>query len=40
MKKKPGFNETFPGDELIPHPRKIITHSVTIKAPPEKIWPW
>ena len=40
MKIRPEFNKTFPGDELIPNPRKIITHSVTINAPPENIWPW
>ena len=30
----------LPGDELIPSPKKIITHAITIKAPSEVIWPW
>jgi proline iminopeptidase len=34
------LNMTYPGSELIPNPRKIITNSVIIKASPEKIWPW
>ncbi|HEY6063679.1 MAG TPA: hypothetical protein VIV35_08730 [Chitinophagaceae bacterium] len=28
------------GDELIQSPRKIITHSIKISAPSEKVWPW
>lgn len=31
---------TFPGDGLILNPKKTITHSVTIHASPEQIWPW
>src|SRR6266536_345088 len=30
----------LPGDELILSPRKIITHTITIKAPSEIVWPW
>jgi len=30
----------FPGEELIHHPRKIITHDITIHAPWEIVWPW
>ena len=30
----------LPGDELIPAPRKTITHSIKINAPSERIWPW
>ncbi|HET9488113.1 MAG TPA: hypothetical protein VFO54_11780, partial [Chryseosolibacter sp.] len=30
----------FPGDDLIPSPAKIITHAITINAPPESVWPW
>jgi hypothetical protein len=30
----------LPGDELIPQARLVATHAVTIKAPPEKVWPW
>jgi proline iminopeptidase len=38
--KKEKLTKTYPGDELISNPRKIIINSVIIKAPPEKIWPW
>lgn len=37
---KENLTMTYPGSELIPNPRKIITNSIIIKAPPEKIWPW
>lgn len=30
----------LPGDELIPSPGKIVTHTITINAPSETIWPW
>jgi len=30
----------LPGDELVPAPRLVYTHAVTIQAPPEAIWPW
>jgi hypothetical protein len=30
----------LPGDKLIPSPRKIITHTITIKAASEIVWPW
>ena len=30
----------LPGEELIPTPRKITTHSITIAAPSELVWPW
>jgi hypothetical protein len=29
-----------PGDELVPHPRWVITHAITINAPPQAVWPW
>ena len=31
---------SLPGDELIPFPRKIITHSIIINAPSLVVWPW
>ena len=31
---------SLPGDELIPFPRKIITHAVIINTQPEVVWPW
>jgi hypothetical protein len=30
----------MPGDHLLQNPIATITNGVTIKAPPEKIWPW
>lgn len=30
----------YPGDELIPFPRMIITHSIIINTPTEVVWPW
>jgi len=30
----------FPGDELIHSPEMIITHSITIHALSEMVWPW
>ncbi|MGZ3839572.1 MAG: hypothetical protein ACXVBI_13440 [Flavisolibacter sp.] len=30
----------LPGDELIPCPKKTITHVAKINASPEQIWPW
>lgn len=31
---------SLPGDELIPFPKKIITHAIIIDASTEVIWPW
>jgi hypothetical protein len=31
---------SLPGDELIPFPGKIITHSIIINAPTKVVWPW
>jgi len=30
----------LPGDEIVPHPRSLLTHAVTIAAPPGAVWPW
>jgi len=30
----------MPGDSIIPRPMASITHAITIKAPPELVWPW
>lgn len=34
------IHSSLPGDEILPFPRKTITHAVTINAPSERIWPW
>jgi hypothetical protein len=31
---------TLPGDEIIPHPMAEWTRGVTVRAAPERIWPW
>ncbi len=31
---------SIPGDGMVPHPRIESTRAITIKAPPDKIWPW
>jgi hypothetical protein len=30
----------LPGDDLVPQPAKVINHAVTVRAVPEKIYPW
>ncbi len=30
----------MPGDSIIQRPMAIITHAITIKALPERVWPW
>jgi hypothetical protein len=30
----------MPGDELVSNPNYLVTRAVTVKAPPERIWPW
>lgn len=34
------FQETLPGDELVPNPMLDYTHAISIAAPPSAIWPW
>ena len=33
-------HKPLPGDELIPNPRMEYTRAISIKAPPERVWPW
>lgn len=30
----------LPGDEIVPNPRYLATHAVTIRAPAATVWPW
>ena len=30
----------MPGDGVVAKPRFVITHGITIDAPPEDVWPW
>lgn len=32
--------EPLPGDELVPQPRHVNTHAITINAPVADVWPW
>jgi hypothetical protein len=31
---------TFPGDDIVPHPRCTSTRAISISADPEAVWPW
>jgi hypothetical protein len=33
-------DHALPGDELVPNPQLKATHAITVKAPPNKVWPW
>jgi hypothetical protein len=30
----------MPGDDIVVKPQFVITHGITIDAPPETLWPW
>jgi hypothetical protein len=32
--------ETLPGDEVLPRPKHVATHAVTIDARASEVWPW
>jgi hypothetical protein len=32
--------QPLPGDEYVPHPKSEVNAVVTVRASPEKIWPW
>ena len=31
---------TFPGDDLVPEPKGVYTHAITIRASTAQVWPW
>jgi hypothetical protein len=32
--------QPLPGDHLVPAPRTAFTRAITLRAPPEHVWPW
>ena len=34
------LERVLPGDDLVPQPRMVSTHAVTIHAPAKEVWPW
>src|SRR5512140_1874412 len=30
----------LPGDDTVPRPQLVTDHSITIDAPPDRVWPW
>jgi len=30
----------LPGDDLVVGPQTVATHAVTLRAPPDEVWPW
>jgi len=34
------LNRPLPGDELVPAPKSLATHAVTVDAPAAAVWPW
>ena len=30
----------LPGDDLIPQPLGSVNHAITIRCPPQEVWPW
>jgi hypothetical protein len=30
----------MPGDGIVPEPKSVVSHGITIDAPPERVWPW
>ncbi len=32
--------ESLPGDGFTPNPMMVMTHAITIEAPPQRVWPW
>jgi len=32
--------QPLPGDHLVPAPRTAFTRAITLRAPPQRIWPW
>ncbi len=34
------LEQAFPGDELVPEPRWQYLHGITVRTPPDMVWPW
>jgi hypothetical protein len=34
------INEELPGDSIVPHPKAVSTHAITIHSPVETVWAW
>jgi hypothetical protein len=30
----------LPGDQIVPQPRIVTNHAITIDVPPDRVWPW
>jgi len=37
---KDEINRNYPGDNLVPNPKGVYMHAITIKAPAEEVWRW
>jgi hypothetical protein len=31
---------SMPGDDLVRRPQTVATHAVTVRVPPDRVWPW
>lgn len=34
------ISKPLPGDDLVPNAHSVVTHAITINAPPSAVWPW
>jgi hypothetical protein len=34
------LEKSYPGDDLVPEPKWIANHAISINATPEQVWPW
>ena len=33
-------DRNLPGDEIVDHPRLVMSHAVTVRASAQDVWPW